>query len=54
MEVQEALYRAGHDAGPADGVAGSKFDRAVRELQAERGLDVDGIVGPQTRAALGI
>lgn len=53
-EVQEALYRAGVDPGPADGVAGPLFDRAVREFQTDRGLAVDGIVGPQTRAALGI
>lgn len=53
-EIQEALYRAGHDAGVADGIAGPMFGRAVREFQQARGLAVDGIVGPQTRAALGI
>lgn len=53
-EVQEALYRAGHDPGPGDGVFGNRTEIAVCEFQQERGLDVDGIVGPQTRAALGI
>lgn len=37
-----------------DGVFGSRTDQAVRGFQRNNGLVVDGIVGPRTRAALGI
>lgn len=39
---------------PATGFFGPDTTRAVRAFQAKRGLLVDGIVGPQTRAALGL
>lgn len=35
-----------------DGVFGSKTDKCVRDFQLQNGLQVDGIVGPLTRAAL--
>jgi peptidoglycan hydrolase-like protein with peptidoglycan-binding domain len=35
-----------------DGAFGSQTERAVMQFQAQHGLEVDGIVGPQTRAAL--
>jgi peptidoglycan hydrolase-like protein with peptidoglycan-binding domain len=38
----------------ATGHFGSATDRGVRAFQRRRGLLVDGIVGPQTRAALGL
>ena len=38
----------------ATGHFGSTTDRAVRAFQRRQGLLVDGIVGPQTRAALGL
>jgi len=38
--------------GPADGIFGTKTETAVKQYQAMRGLVVDGIVGPNTRAAL--
>ncbi len=36
----------------ADGIYGSNTRNAVRQFQQRSGLRVDGIVGPQTRAAL--
>jgi hypothetical protein len=37
-----------------DGIFGPLTERAVRAFQRQAGLGVDGIVGPQTRAALGL
>ena len=43
--VQRRLYTMGYAiVGSADGTAGSKFDKAVRELQKDRGTFVDGEV----------
>lgn len=38
----------------ADGIFGRQTDLAVRQFQQQKGLQVDGIVGPQTSAALGL
>ena len=46
--LQEALASARHDPGPADGVFGPRTADAVRAFQRQRGLLVDGIIGPQT------
>jgi peptidoglycan hydrolase-like protein with peptidoglycan-binding domain len=51
--LQEALRDAGFDPGPIDGDFGPMTRAAVIAFQQARGLDVDGIVGPQTRGALG-
>jgi peptidoglycan hydrolase-like protein with peptidoglycan-binding domain len=52
--VAELQYELNsHGAGLAvDGLFGSLTAAAVRTFQSQNGLDVDGIVGPQTKAAL--
>lgn len=52
-ELQRALQRKGFDPGPIDGALGRLTIEAIRAFQAAQGLDVDGIAGPSTRAALG-
>lgn len=52
-ELQDGLRAAGFDPGTTDGVFGRNTDAAVRAFQAEKGLDVDGIVGKDTWKALG-
>lgn len=46
--LQEALRAVGLDPGPIDGVFGRATAAAVRLLQKDGGLAVDGIVGPRT------
>ena len=57
-EAVEALQRALRDAGDytgrIDGDFGPMTDAAVRAFQARRGLDVDGVAGPDTFDALGL
>lgn len=50
--LQELLIGMGYDPGPADGDFGPRTDAAVRAMQADHGLDVDGIAGPATLAAI--
>jgi cell wall-associated NlpC family hydrolase len=52
--VQEALVAQGYDPGEIDGIYGSQTEVAVRKFQKDRGLKVDGIVGKETTAALGL
>jgi peptidoglycan hydrolase-like protein with peptidoglycan-binding domain len=47
-EVQRRLNRLGYSAGMVDGFFGPITDAAVRRYQLDRGLELDGIVGPQT------
>jgi hypothetical protein len=54
VEVQEALLAKGIHPGPADGIFGPAVATAVAAFQAREWLVVDGVVGPQTRAALGL
>src|SRR5688572_10596827 len=51
--LQVGLRARGAYAGPIDGLFGPQTEKAVRHLQRRRGLAVDGIPGPRTRAALG-
>lgn len=52
LNVQKALLARGIDPGPLDGKMGPKTKSAIMEFQRRAGLKVDGIVGPQTTAAL--
>lgn len=52
--VQELVIQHGHGfATTVDGWYGEDTDYSVRSFQGERGLDVDGKVGPNTARALG-
>ena len=50
--VQDALTKLGYDPGAVDGKDGPKTEGAVRSFQEAAAINVDGIVGPQTREAL--
>ncbi|WP_420156519.1 N-acetylmuramoyl-L-alanine amidase [Nocardiopsis sp. CNT-189] len=52
-ELQRALRDRGYTIG-ADGFYGPQTERIVREYQADHGLDVDGIAGPQTLGHIGL
>jgi hypothetical protein len=51
-ELQRALTTAGYDAGTPDGTFGQNTEEAVVAFQQANGLSPDGIVGPETAAAL--
>src|SRR5687768_8011642 len=52
-QLQEALIQTKHlPAGAADGVYGTQTEAAVKALQRQWKLQVDGEYGPNTRAAL--
>ncbi len=51
--VQEALNTHGF-ANSRDGVYGPFTETLVKQFQAARGMKADGVVGPATRAALGL
>lgn len=53
-EIQTRLKKWGYYFGVVDGVYGSRTEEAVRYFQRRNGLNVDGQVGNQTLAALGI
>src|SRR6185295_16625264 len=50
--IQQALKDKGFDPGDVDGIWGRNTIAAVRQFQTRQGLEVDGVVGPKTTAAL--
>jgi putative peptidoglycan binding protein/CHAP domain-containing protein len=52
LAVQKALRALGYTPGPRDGIYGTATAGAVREFQGDHELEVDGVVGPRTRAGL--
>lgn len=53
-QIQTRLKEWGYYSGAVDGIYGSKTEQAVKYFQSTNGLSVDGQVGNQTLAALGI
>lgn len=52
VRLQQMLQAAGFNPGPIDGAFGSQTRAALLRFQQARGLEVDGVAGPQTMAAL--
>jgi peptidoglycan hydrolase-like protein with peptidoglycan-binding domain len=52
-DVQDALKEASFSPGESDGIYGPRTESAVQLFQEARGLQVDGIVGPNTCSELG-
>lgn len=50
--LQWELGFFGYDCGDVDGIFGVRTRSALRRFQSDKGLDVDGICGPLTRAKL--
>ncbi len=46
--LQRNLNKMGYGAGPVDGWYSARTATGVRAFQADNGLPVDGVVGPQT------
>lgn len=52
VRLQKKLTALGYYDGAIDGHFGPLTDQAVKQFQRANGLDVDGYVGPKTKAAL--
>lgn len=53
-DIQRALLARGHDVGPADGVWGRRSIAGLKAFQADAGIAVDGVIGPESVAALNL
>ncbi|WP_246578993.1 spore cortex-lytic enzyme [Clostridium algidicarnis] len=53
-DIQSRLKRWGYYSGSVDGIYGYQTYNAVKKFQGKNGLNVDGVVGDATLAALGI
>ena len=53
-QVQQKLKDLGYYTGAIDGIIGTKSKTAIKNFQRDKGLVVDGIVGPKTLSALGL
>lgn len=51
-QIQNLLSANGYPTGGVDGIFGEKTRQAVIAFQTSQGLQADGVVGPQTWAAL--
>lgn len=52
VQLQKRLNALGYDCGKADGIFGTLTRTAVKKFQKDKGIAVDGIVGPVTWAKL--
>lgn len=52
LGIQERLIALGYNPGPPDGIDGPRTRKAVKAFQRDKGVTVDGKVGPVTRALL--
>lgn len=52
--LQNLLQSKGQNPGTVDGIFGPNTERAVRSFQSAENIQVDGIVGPQTKSKLGV
>jgi peptidoglycan hydrolase-like protein with peptidoglycan-binding domain len=50
--AQKRLTLGGYDTNGVDGIFGAGTEATVRRFQGDRGLSVDGVVGPQTWAEI--
>lgn len=53
-KVQIALNKRGYSCGTPDGIMGKKTVAALKKFQKDKGLTVDGKIGPQVKKALNI